>query len=329
MRVLLIGGTVFIGRELAQQLVETGHEIAFLHRGRHEPPGFDGAAHIHADRDEIASVRDQIEAFGPDAVVDNVAMCAEDAERALGVIGDRRLLVTSSMDVYRAYTNVMRNEPGEPTPIDETSPVRDERYPYRSDDAAPMMQTYEKLDVEERYLAHGATVVRLPMVYGPRDGQRREWFILRRVLAGRERIPVGEGSWRATKGFSTDVARGMLLALTTDVAKGEIFNIAETTTYPMGAWAQMILDAAGSDAELVRVPDDRLPPDMGTTAALAQDLWVSSAKARAVLGFSDTDPREALAASVAWHLEHTPPRDDGDDGDFSADDEALSTLDGG
>lgn len=320
MRVMLIGGTVFVGRDLAQELVDAGHEIAFLHRGEHEPPGFDGATHIHVDRRKIADARADIEAFDPDAVVDNMAMSAEDADTALEVIAGRRLLVTSSMDVYRAYTNVMRDEGGEPTPIDETSPVRDERYPYRTDEAPPMMQTYEKLDVEERYLAQGATVCRLPIVYGPRDGQRREWFIVRRVAAGRERIPVGAGTWRATKGFAPDVARGMRLALEADEAVGEVFNIAETTTYPMGEWCQMILDAAGSDAELVQVPDDRLPPDMGMTAAMAQDLLVSSEKARRVLGFSDSDPREALEVTVGWHLANPPQADDPG---FDADDAAL------
>ena len=318
---MLIGGTVFIGRDLAQELVSAGHEIAFLHRGDHEPPGFDGATHIHVDRRKIADARDEIESFAPDAVVDNMAMSAEDADTALEIVAGRRLLVTSSMDVYRAYTNVMRNEPGEPTPIDETSPVRDERYPYRSEDAPPMMQTYEKLDVEERYLAHGATVARLPMVYGPRDGQRREWFILRRVAAGRTHIPVGTGTWKATKGFAPDVARGMRLALEADDAAGEIFNIAETTTYPMGEWSQMILDAAGSDAQLVQVPDDKLPDDMGMTGSLAQDLLVSSEKARRVLGFADTDPRDALKVSVEWHLANPPQMEDPG---FDADDEALS-----
>jgi nucleoside-diphosphate-sugar epimerase len=323
MRVLMIGGTVFIGRELAQQLTDAGHEIAFLHRGEHEPDGFEGATHIHVPRAEMASKRGEIEAFAPDAVVDNMAMSAEDADVALEVVAGRRLLVTSSLDVYRAYTHVQRNTSGEPVPIDETSPVRDERYPYRSEGAPPMMQTYEKLDVEERYLAHGATVVRLPMVYGPRDGQRREWFVLRRVVAGRKRIPVGPGTWKATKGFVKDVARGMRLALESDAAAGEIFNITETTTYPMGEWVRMILEAAGSDAELVEVPEDRLPEDMGMTGTIPQDLWVVSDKARRVLGFTDSELAQTLRESVAWHIENPPKVDDPG---FDADDEALAAT---
>lgn len=321
MRVLMIGGTVFIGRATAVELVRAGHEIAFLHRGTHEPDDLPVATHIHVDRNEIASAKAEIDAFAPDAVLDNMAMTAADAESALQVIGDRRLLVTSSDDVYRAYTFVMRGVAQEPVPIDETSPVRDERYPYRGQGGPAWADAYDKLDVEERYLERGATVCRLPMVYGPRDGQRREWFILRRVAAGRKQIPIGSGSWLSAKGFVDDIARGMRLALESDEAKGEIFNLGEARTYPISRWAEMILEAAGSDAELIRVRDDQLPDDLGVTGTIPQHLLVSSAKAQRVLGFTDTDPREALRTTVEWHLANPPQVEDPG---FEADDTALA-----
>jgi nucleoside-diphosphate-sugar epimerase len=252
-----------------------------------------------------------------------MAMSAQDADTALDVLGDLRLVVTSSMDVYRAYTYVLRGEAVEPVPIDEDSPVRDERYPFAGQGGPAFMATYEKLDVEERYLARGATVSRLPMVYGPRDGQRRECFILRRVAAGRKRIPVGSGTWLSAKGYVGDIARGMRLALESDEARGEIFNLGELQTYPMGQWAQMILDAASSDAELVRVPDEKLPEDLGILGSVPQHLLVSSRKAARELGFTDTDPRAGLRQTVAWHLAK-PPQDD--DRTFEADDDALAAA---
>jgi nucleoside-diphosphate-sugar epimerase len=185
------------------------------------------------------------------------------------------------------------------------------------------MDDYDKLDVEETYLTAGATVLRLPMVYGPHDGQRREEFVLRRVRAGRKKIPIGSGMWLGTKGFVGDIARGVRLAIESGL-RGEIFNLGETRTYPAGLWAQMILDAAGSKAELVRVPDDKLPEDLGLTGAVPQHLLVDSAKARRALGWNDTDAAEALRVSVAWHLAHPPESSD----DFSADDEALAAAAG-
>lgn len=323
MRVLLIGGTVFIGHALASELAAAGHELCFVHRGDHEPDDLPKGEHIHVDRSEIVSVRNEIAEFAPDVVLDNMALTRSDAETAIEALpAGVKLAVTSSMDVYRAYTYVMRNKAAEPVPIDESSPVRDERYPYRGQ-GNPRFEDYEKLDVEEPYLARGATVLRLPMVYGERDGQRREEFVLRRVRAGRKRIPIGTGSWLAAKGYVGDVARGMRLAVESDSARGEVLNLGESCTYPMGQWAQMILDAAGSDAELVRVPDEKLPDDMGLTGAMQQHLLVDSSKARAMLGWTDTDPREALKSSVDWHLANPP---EGDDPGFDADEEALSAV---
>lgn len=321
MRVLLIGGTVFIGRAVAEELVGAGHEVCYVHRGEHEPDDLPEGVHIHVDRAELASARDRIAALRPDAVLDNIALSRNDAEIAVEALPDVRLTVTSSMDVYRAYTFVMRGEAGEPVPIDETSPMRDERYPYRGQ-GNPRFEDYEKLDVEEVYLSRRATVLRLPMVYGERDGQRREEFVLRRVRAGRERIPVGSGSWLATKGYVGDVARGIRLALESSDAAGEVLNLGESRTYLMGQWGQMVLDAAGSGAELVRVPDDKLPEDLGITARIPQHLLVDSSKARMMLGWIDSDPRETLRRSVGWHLEHPPPEPNED---FTADDEALNS----
>jgi UDP-glucose 4-epimerase len=241
------------------------------------------------------------------------------ADGVLSALGrDRRYVVTSSMDVYRAYGGLQSGEGAEPVPIDETSPVREKRYPYRG--KFPGMDDYEKLDVEEAYLSAGGTVLRLPIVYGPHDGQRREEFVLRRVRAGRTRIPIGTGSWLGTKGFVADVARGVRLAIESGL-RGETFNLGESRTYTAGRWAQMILDAAASDAELVRVPDDKLPEDMDMTSAIPQHLLVDSSKARRTLGWSDTDAREALGVSVAWHLANPPS---GASDDFAADDEALA-----
>lgn len=321
MRILVLGGTVFIGRAITTELQAAGHDVAVLHRGVTEPDDLPPVHHIHVDRAELAEAAEEIGSFAPDAAIDNTALTGAAARAALDILpAGLRLCVTSSMDVYRVYGALGRGETTEPVPVDETGPLRENRYPYRG--RVPSMEDYEKLDVEEAYLERGATVVRLPMVYGPHDGQRREEFVLRRVRAGRTRIPVGSGTWLATKGFVADVARGVRLALEANVP-GEVFNLGEEATYPMGMWVRMILDAAGSGAELVRVPDDVIPEDLTLTGTLPQHLLIDSSKARRELGWRTTPQGEALAASVAWHLDH-PPHDP--DPDFSADDRALEAA---
>jgi nucleoside-diphosphate-sugar epimerase len=323
MRVMVLGGTRFVGAAVVEELHANGHELLVVHRGEHEPADLPEVEHLHAQRQDLPHLRGPVEEFGPEAVVDNTAYSAADAETALAAIGDdTRLLVVSSMDVYRAFGAVLAGTETDPVPVDESSPVRSERYPYRgralvSTDA----DTYEKLDVEAAYLAREATVCRLPMVYGERDHQRREEPILRRARAGRGRIPTGAGSWLWTRGYVGDVATGIRLALESEAAVAEVLNLGEARTWSMGLWARHVLEAAGSDAELVRVPDVLLPDDLKALGTIPQHLLVDSSKARDLLGWTDTDPHEALHRSVAWHLAN-PPEDA--DADFSADDRALT-----
>jgi nucleoside-diphosphate-sugar epimerase len=321
MRVALIGGTRFIGRAILRELTENGHDVLLVHRGNTEPDDLPKAEHLHVDRNELGTKKDEIAAFRPDVVCDNIAISRADAETVVGTI-EARYVVISSMDVYRAYGSLHAGTQTDALPVDETSPVREERYPYRGQ--IPGMDDYEKLDVEQVYLERGGTVLRLPMVYGPRDLQRREEFVLRRVRAGRKKIPIGAGTWLGTKGFVDDVGRGVRLAVESD-AHGEIFNLGESRTHPIGLWARMILEAAGANAEFVRVPDDQLPEDLGITGAVPQHLLVDSAKARRVLGWNDTDHKHALNASVEWHLANPPQAEDPG---FDADDEALAAAAG-
>jgi len=241
-----------------------------------------------------------------------------DAELALDALPDvARWIVISSIDVYRAFGALNADRESDPVPLDEDSPVRTERYPYRGQVAG--MDDYDKLDVEDVYLPRGATVLRLPMVYGEHDYQRREEYVLRRVRADRTRIPCGSGQWLACRVYVRDVARAVRLALRREVS-GQVMNVCEDRTYSMRMWSQMILDASGSDAQLVRVADDVLPEDLKPTGVMSQHVAATARKARALLGWATSDPVETLRTTVRWHLDNPPGEDDAD---FFADDHAL------
>ena len=322
MRIAVIGGTRFIGRAAVEELAAAGHELLLVHRGATEPDGLPDAQHLHAERAELPDHREALAAFAPDAALDCRALTRADAENVVAALpSGTRVVVVSSLDVYRAFGAVNDGRETDPVPLDEDSPVRSERYPYRG--LVPDRYDYDKLDVEDVYLPRGATSLRLPMVYGERDYQRREEYILRRVRAGRSRIPVGAGKWLACRGYVRDLARGIRLALESDLARGEALNLCEDRTYSVGLWSRMILEAAGSDAELVRVADDALPPDLQETGSLSQHILATSMKARTLLGWSTTDPAECLRASVAWHLANPPEEPDPD---FGPDDHALETV---
>lgn len=322
MRVAIIGGTEFIGRRVVECLVARGDEVMVIHRGRTEPDDLPPCEHVHVDRRDYANVAARVDAWQPDRVVDSNALTAADTDAVLPHLPDAPIVVLSSMDVYRCF-ELLRSGGDDPLPVpfDESAPLRQSRYPYRGMDIGE--DDYEKLDVEPAYLARGATVLRLAMIYGPRDPQTREEFVLRRVRAGRTRIPIGSAGTIFTRLHVDDAAAAVLAALDRpDAAAGEVFNVGEHESYSMRGWIRLILAAAGHDAELVQVADVLLPADMRLAGTRSQHFLATSAKARTLLDWVPMETAAAVAKSVRWHLDHPPTDRDGLD--FAADDAALA-----
>jgi nucleoside-diphosphate-sugar epimerase len=321
MRVLVLGGTRFIGRAVVEDLVAAGHDVTVVHRGQREPDDMSRVAHLHLPRERWAAESAQFAAREPDAVVDCLALSRDDARAAIAAIpGDAHVVALSSQDVYRAFASLNTGRDTDAIPIDETSPLSEDRYPRRS--RGTEHEFYSKQDVEEEYLARGAVVLRLPATYGEHDHQRREEFILRRVRARRRQVPIGPGGFLWTRGWVRDIARGVRLAAEHREIQGDAVNLGEERTWTIRLWAMHILEAAQCDAELIEVADDVLPADMSLTSArLTQHVLVSTARARTLLGYTDSDAMTALRSSVGWHLRHPP--DDADE-DFATDDAALT-----
>ena len=139
------------------------------------------------------------------------------------------------------------------------------------------------------------------------------------MRAGRKRIPIGAANLLFTRGYVQDVAMAARLAIGSP-RPGRIYNVGESRTPSVGLWMRRIAAAAGAEVELVRVPDEALPPDLRLTGTFAQHLLVDSTLAREELGVLEIDPGQALLSSVRWHLANPP---EGGGGDFAADDAAL------
>jgi nucleoside-diphosphate-sugar epimerase len=331
MRILILGGTRFIGLALVEDLLAAGHDVAIVHRGEHEPDLPDAVAHIHTARRDLAAHREAIARFAPDAAVDLAAMTAADAEAALATLDPAvKLVAVSSIESYRVFDSIWAGIVTDAVPLREDAPLREGPYPALEQavgagwDYEP--EAYDKLAVERLYLGRGATVCRLPLVYGPRDYKRREDFVLARLRAGRTRIPVGPGTFLTSRGYAPELARGLRLAAERGPA-ASVLNLAEAQSPTVGLWTQAILAAAGASAELVHVPEDLLPADLGLTGEIPQPWLVDSGKAARELDWVHAPWRECTEVSVRWHLTH-PPGPGEATVDFDADDIALAAADG-
>jgi nucleoside-diphosphate-sugar epimerase len=323
---MVLGGTRFIGRAVVEELLGAGHEVLVVHRGHNEPEGLPDVPHLHVHRRDLASRAADLNRFAPDGVIDMSAMTGLDAAAALEAIQPGpRLVVASSIDVYRAFSSLWAGTVTDAVPLTEESAVRSKPPPDRSSvmegyDYDPA--DYENLDVEAAYLARQGTVCRLPMVYGPYDFKRRENFVLRRLRAGRRALPIGVGGFLWSRGYAPELARGIRLALEDPSGAGEVFNLCEAQCAPIRLWIEQIVAAAGADIELTRVPDDTLPEDLDMTGDIAHHWMTSPEKAYRQLGWRHADPEACVSGSVQWHLDQPVAVDD----DFPADDRALAAA---
>jgi nucleoside-diphosphate-sugar epimerase len=308
MRILVIGGTTFVGPWLVRRLVERGHEVVVFHRGRTRADLPAVVGHVLGDRRRLGDHREDLRRLAPEVVVDMIAFHERDAlglvETFRGVA--RRTVVLSSADVYRAYGRFLGLEEGpvEPTPLSESSPLRTRLFPYREQAEGPddVRHDYDKIPVERVVLGDPelpGTVLRLPMVHGPGDPYRRLSTYLNRMDAGRPAIVLDEGlaAWKCPRGYVEDVAAAIALAVVDDRAAGQVYNVAEPAASTEAEWVCRIGAAAGWRGEVVLAPSGRIP----IPYRVEQHLDTDSSLIRRDLGFAEAvAPGDGLARTIAW-----------------------------
>jgi len=318
--VLILGGTGFIGPHVVRALAAHGHEITLYNRGSSQADIPEGVRRITGSRTEIASRRDEFRDVAPDVVLDMRSMLEPEARTIVETVTGiaPRIVTISSMDVYRAFGLLIGSEEGDPVPVpfDESGPLRQKRYPYRTetppapDDPRAWAQEYDKIPIEELVLgAEGiaGTILRLPMVYGDGDYQHRLLPYVQRIADGRTAIVLGDrdAEFRAARGYVGNVAAAIARAVMDDRAAGRVFNITDAETWTEREWIGHIAAAMGWAGEIVIVPQEELPETLRGLGERGQDLWVDATAIRRDLGHTDPfDVPAAMARTIAWERQH-------------------------
>jgi len=282
MRILMIGGTRFIGAHTVRRLHDAGAEVVVFHRGTSTNPVLPDVEHVLDPGAEypVTAFPDRLRRDW-DVVIHMVAMGRADADAAVRMFEGRtqRLVMISSCDVYRAYGRLTKSEPGppEPVPLNEDAPLRSVLYPYREMEAqlGAFARTYEKTLAEEA--VRGAreldwTILRLPKVYGPGDNGD-----LSTVYGF-----AAEPGWRWTHGHVENIAAAIATGATHPKARNGIFNAGEELTPTMGERLARLPVRSGEPPEL--------PP-----FDYRQPLVVETTRIRRCLGYTDiVDERRAM-----------------------------------
>jgi len=322
MKILVIGGSGFIGPPLVRQLNSQGHQLTVLHRGHARPDLPDGVQRIHGDRNRLPELRDTIARLSPEVVVDLVLSSGGQAQQLMdtlrGIAG--RVVALSSIDVYRAFAivNGIDTGPLQPVPLTEDSELRTvppyppERTKMLHDVFSWVDEKYDKIPVEKAVMSLPdlpGTVLRLPMVYGPCDPLHRFFAYLKRMDDGRPRIVFSKdyAAWRTPRGYVENVAAAIALAATSERAAGRTYIIAEQPAYSELEWAKKMAEQAGWRGEFVVLPRDQAPEHLRFPGNAAQHGDASSARIRQELGFRDPVAlEEAIRRTIAWERANPP-----------------------
>jgi 2'-hydroxyisoflavone reductase len=182
MRLLVLGGTSFVGRHLVENALAHGHQVTLFHRGRTNPTLFPQAEHRHGDRSpgDYAALAEGTW----DATVDVCAYVPRHVEQALGALAGRQghYVLVSSISAYdhRVATR-FEDSPRYPPPDPQTETVDGDTY-------GPLKAACER--AAERLCAPGeVAIVRPTFVVGPHDPTDRFTYWAR-VMAAGGRVPI-------------------------------------------------------------------------------------------------------------------------------------------
>lgn len=231
MRILVMGGTRFIGRHLVDALLAAGHEPTLVNRGQTAPTVFADVPAIHVDRRSDA-LAPALQGHGPwDALVDLSCYHPADTDRLLGAVSDRigRYVFLSTISAYAAVST----EWDGPVPVlAESAPLM----PWTAADAAdPAAAGYgaRKAECERvvgRWQARGleAVILRPSVVYGAHDYTDRMAYWLWRAMSGRPFVLPDAGEAVFMRTYAPDLGRALAASVTAPALAGRAWNVVES-----------------------------------------------------------------------------------------------------
>ncbi|HEX9728073.1 MAG TPA: NAD-dependent epimerase/dehydratase family protein [Gemmatimonadales bacterium] len=184
MRLLILGGTGFIGPHQVRYALERGHTVTLFNRGRTNPGLFPTVEHLGGDRNDNLSA---LEGREWDAVIDNSASVPRWVRQSAGLLKDsvRQYLFVSSISVFSDFSIVGLDENG---PLHALEDPTVEQVTGETYGGMKALCEWEA----EQALPGRATVVRPGLIAGPGDPTNRFTYWPVRIDEGGEVMAPGE-----------------------------------------------------------------------------------------------------------------------------------------
>ena len=305
MRLLVLGGTHFLGRHVTTAALDRGHEVATFTRGvSGEPPA--GVRALHGDRDDPAALPAALDGELPDLVVDTSCQTRAAARNAAAVLGGvRGYAFVSSLNAYANWPpGPMGPEDAEPTwetDDDEYGPVK--AFAEREIGAA---------------VGEGFLTARAGLIAGPDDRVHRLGWWLQRIARGGRVVVPAEGLAQPIALVDVRDLAGWLVEMAERGVSGTVNATGPVGMTTLGGLLDLCREVTGGDAEWVPVPEADLLAagvepwlhlPLWLPAELARTAWDVDTRRARQLGLPGRPPAGTVADTWAWlqGVDELPP----------------------
>lgn len=303
MRLLVLGGTHFLGRHVVTAALDRGHEVATFTRGVSGAPP-EGVRALHGDRDDPAALPRALADWTPELVVDTSCQTRAAARNAAAALGDvRGYAFVSSLNAYA-------NWPLGPIGSEDTEPT----WTTDDDDYGPN-KAFAEREIGAA-VGEGFLTARAGLIIGPWDPVHRlGWWLDRISRGGRVVVPAEGLNQRIAVVDARDLA-DWLVASAEQGRSGAVNAEGPAGMTTLGGLLDLCREVTGGDAEWVPVPEADLLAagvqewvhlPLWLHRDLARTAWyVDTSRARE-LGLPSRPLRESVADTWAWQRTHDRP----------------------
>jgi len=254
MKILFIGGTGTISTAISKLIIQAGHDLYLLNRGKRNGMLPQKTHELIADIDDEFTVAKLIKDLEFDCVVDFIAFVPKHLERDCRLFKGKtkQFIFISSASVYQKPLSDFR--------VTEATPLANPYWQYSRDKIA--CEDYlMKLYREEGF---PVTIVRPSYTYDERKvplavhGTQGTWSVIKRIIDGKPVIIHGDGTALWTMTHNSDFAKGFVGLIGNIRALGEAIQITSDETLSWNQIYQCIAKAVDRPLKAVHVSSEFL-----------------------------------------------------------------------
>ena len=283
MRILILGGTRFLGRAITEAAVGRGDTVTLFNRGRTSPGLYPGVETVAGDREESVSA---VAGREWDAVIDVAGYVPQVVRLSAGALAGTagRYVFVSTCSVYADQGS--REGQLEDAALAEVVPGLP-AYPDNYGANKAMCEAVVREAFGDR-----ALIVRPGMITGPHDPTDRFAYWPRRMARGGEVLAPGDPGDLVQFIDARDIAAWAADGV--HYGRHGTFNLTGNPM-PIGEFLDACKAATFSDAELTWVPSDRLLA-AGAEPWMGVPMWIGDLAVSA--GINNVDNSRAIAAGL-------------------------------